>query len=186
MYYSDWELLLAGSGFYMYPTTFNYFQLWSKLLFLLVFNCEVLQEFIFGSTLSPQALIRSKRILQTPVIIWVFIILSLFLGSVTSHCVRRCDDGFHHKHSFQDLSGRACHPDEKESWGFLCLALISLTDAGSANQIQLSAMWAFSLFEETCWRRWCYLFFITTSLWNNQQWESEVTRADLQPHYWYF
>lgn len=64
---------------------------------------------------------------------------SLFPGTVisSSFCARRHEDGFHHKYSFQDLLGLACHLDEKESWGFLCLPLISLTDAGSANQIQL-------------------------------------------------
>lgn len=108
---------------------------------------------------------RIKLILHTPVIIWVFIILSLFVWTVTSRCARRRDEGFHHKRSFQDPSGRARHPDERESWGFLCLALISLTDAGSANQIQLSATWAFSLSEETCWRRrWSFCYFFTTSL----------------------
>lgn len=50
---------------------------------------------------------------------------------------RRPDEGFRHKYSFQDPLGRACHLDEKESQGFLCLPLISLTDAGSPNQIQL-------------------------------------------------
>lgn len=44
---------------------------------------------------------------------------------------------FRRRYSFQDLLGPACHVDEKESWGFLCVPLISLTDAGSANQIQL-------------------------------------------------
>lgn len=124
----------------------------SKLLF------QVLEEFHFflglfflviqvpSGTFFPhplptlKRLENNKRILKTPIIIDVFffIMCSLFPRTVISSslCARR-REGFRHKYSFQDLLGLACHVDEKESWGFLCLPLISLTDAGSANQIQL-------------------------------------------------
>lgn len=111
--------------------------------FLVVFSCHPGTErhfFFFHPLPTLKRLENNKRILKTPIIIDVFffIMCSLFPRTVISSslCARR-REGFRHKYSFQDLLGLACHVDEKESWGFLCLPLISLTDAGSANQIQL-------------------------------------------------
>lgn len=110
----------------------------SRVFFFFVFYVLIVQV-PSGTFLSHfDAGKNIKRILKTPIIIYVFIMCSLFTRTVISSslCARR-REGFRHKYSFQDLLGLACHLDEKESWGFLCLPLISLTDAGSANQIQL-------------------------------------------------